>query len=181
MPRRDLALWGVIGLLLVGQALSGLLLYGEIADLREQVAHATGARPAAPEVALAPLPEVGGQGPVWGTELQARVTAAQPLGETATLTLTVRGSGAADLLLELPVLVCGGAEYPVDGASLEQARRALLDLITRGEATGGLLFYGGPDLSQPCTLYLNPGQSPQSVTAPRLELRVPQVAPALSP
>ncbi len=104
--------------------------------------------------------------------------AAQTISTTALLTVTVTGSGSADPLLDLPSLVCGNAAYPVDGISLEAARLAYLNLITQGQATAGLLFYGGPDLTQACTLILNPAQPATSVVAPRLELPVPVAAPA---
>jgi hypothetical protein len=53
----------------------------------------------------------------------------------------------------------------------------LLALITRGEATADLTFYGRPDLSQSCALVLNPQQAADSVVAPRIEAPVPQLAP----
>ncbi len=179
-----IAAWVLIGLLIVAQGFSSALLYGEITDLRWQVEVATGARPAAtPEQDNAlPTPAVNvGAVENWGASLQIRVVSAtQPVSATAELSIVVRGSGAADPLLELPVLVCNGAAYPVDGESLEQARLDLLDLITRGEAEASLLFYNGPDLTMACSLVLNAAQSPDSIIAPRIEVPVPQQVPAQS-
>ena len=177
-----IAAWVLIFLLIAAQIFSSTLLYGEITDLRWQVEIATGARPAAtpePEDNALPTPSVNvGAVENWGASLQVRVVAAtQPVSATAELSIVVRGSGAADPLLELPVLVCNGVAYPVDGDSLEQARLDLLDLITRGEAAASLLFYNGPDLTGVCGLVLNAAQSPDSIVAPRIEVPVPQQAP----
>ncbi len=79
------------------------------------------------------------------------------------------------------MLICDGQAYPVDGPSLEAARLAYLGLISQGRATAGLLFYGGPDLTQPCVLLLNPDQPASSVVAPRIEVPVPQLAPMTDP
>ena len=186
-PRERIALWVLVGMGLLAQLITLPLLFGEVAELRRQLNLVAGVPGAAPTPAwnagAAPLPTTApnvGQASTWGAQLQVRVTqaAVSADGETATLTLTVRGSGAADPLLDLPALVCGGAVYPVDGPSLETARMELLALITRGEATADLVFYGRPDLSQSCALVLNPQQPADSVVAPHIEAPVPQLAPA---
>jgi hypothetical protein len=89
---------------------------------------------------------------------------------TATITFTARGNGVADPLQESPVLVCGESRLPVEGSSLETARRDLLELITAGEAQAVLKFSG--DARGDCTLILNPGQDARSTIAPRIELPV---------
>lgn len=184
-PRERIALWVLLGLLALTLLITLPLLFGEVAELRRQLELIAGSSlSAAPgwngqPAALPPAPSNSGQIVGWGAQLQVRVTQAtlSADGELATLSLNVRGSGAADPLLNLPSLVCGNAAYPVDGPSLEAARTALLTLITRGEATGELVFYGRPDLSQACTLVLNPQQPAESHIAPQMRLPVPQVAP----
>jgi len=188
--RERIALWVLVGLGLLAQLVALPMLFGEVAELRRQLDLVAGVPGAAPTPAwnanTAPLPTTApnvGQASTWGAQLQVRVTqaAVSEDGETATLTLAVRGSGAADPLLDLPALVCGETVYPVDGPSLETARMDLLALITRGEATADLTFYGRPDLSQSCALVLNPQQAADSVVAPRIEAPVPQLAPAATP
>jgi hypothetical protein len=185
--RERIALWVLVGVGLLAQLVALPMLFGEVAELRRQLEIVAGVPGAAPTPAwnanTAPLPTTApnvGQASTWGAQLQLRVTqaAVSEDGESATLTLAVRGSGAADPLLDLPVLACDGVTYPVDGPSLETARMELLALITRGEATANLTFYGRPDLSRPCTLVLNPQQAADSVVAPRIEAPVPQLAPA---
>ena len=189
-PRERIALWVLVGVGLLAQLIALPLLCGEVAELRRQLNVVAGVPGAAPtpdwNAGAAPLPTTApnvGQASTWGAQLQLRVTqaAVSADGEAATLTIAVRGSGAADPLLDLPALVCGGAVYPVDGPSLETARMDLLALITRGEATADLVFYGRPDLSQSCTLVLNPQQPADSVVAPRIEAPVPQLASAAAP
>jgi hypothetical protein len=188
--RERIALWVLVGLGLLAQLITLPLLFGEVAELRRQLNIVAGVPGAAPTPAwnanTAPLPTTApnvGQASTWGAQLQVRVTqvAVSEDGESATLTLAVRGSGAADPLLDLPALVCGEVVYPVDGASLETARMDLLALITRGEATAELVFYGHPDLSLSCALVLNPQQAADSVVAPRIEAPVPQLAPVATP
>ncbi len=184
-----IAVWVLVGLLVLTQVIALPLLFGEIAALRWQLEIATGARPV-PEggdggfgspPALPTPPANIGQAESWGSTLQVRATAIEVISSTATVTVTVQGSGAADPLLDLPVLICDGQAYPVDGPSLEAARLAYLGLISQGRATAGLLFYGGPDLTQPCVLLLNPDQPASSVVAPRIEVPVPQLAPMTDP
>lgn len=176
-----IAVWVMLSLLLVTVVTAIPLFYGEIAALRQQLNLLAGGQGATSwPPGVAPLPTVPanqGQAEVGGARLQVRVTAVKTTDDTATLTVMVRGSGAADPLLDLPALSCGGVAYPVDGPSLEAARTAFLTLITRSEATGDLLFYGTPDVSQPCVLVLNPAQATNSVVAPRIEVPVPQTAP----
>ncbi len=182
-----IALWVVVGLSALGLILNTVILTGELADLRRQVAYATGARPQ-PEVATnedpAALPnpqENTGAADVWGSQLNVRVLGARSIDQTAVISFTVRGSGSADPLMDLPVLVCGEQVHNVEGDSLETARQHLLDLITQGSATSHLTFLGGPNLSLGCVLVLNPQQDVHSSIAPRIEVLVPQLAPTPTP
>jgi len=181
-----IALWVMVGLLALGLLVSTVLLGQEIADLRLTVAQLAGARPqptGAGELPLptGPTPNVG-QAAASGVALTVRVTGAQVLTGTTVVSLTVRGDGAADPLLDLPVLLCGTTQHPVDGPSLEQARIDLLQLITAGEAGAALRFAGAADLAAGCTLLLNPGQDSASIIAPRLQVPVPiRVSPPATP
>jgi len=177
-----MALWSLIALLALTQGVSTVLLYGEIAELRLQIEIATGARPSAPEAGWSapalptPLANVGGV-EAWGSTLTVRALGAhQPLSATTAITLVVRGSGAVDPLQDLPVLVCDGVTFPVEGASLEKARQDALALITQGVSTTTLHFMGAPDLQQTCTVLLNPNQAASNGLAPRMEVPLPRLA-----
>lgn len=181
-----IAMWVCLGLLALGLLVSTVLLGQEVTDLRLTMAQLAGARPQ-PTVAgqlplpAGPTPNVG-QAAASGVALTVRVTGAQVLAETTVISLTVRGDGAADPLLDLPVLRCGTTQHPVDGSSLEQARTDLLKLITAGEAAATLRFAGPADLTSGCTLLLNPGQDPASLIAPQLQAPVPvSVSPTTTP
>ncbi len=190
MPKRThISLWVCLGVLALSIIVSTVLLYGEISELRTQLETAVGARPAAarstglgaavPAVPTVP-PNVGGVD-MWGTTLTVRaIGAANPISATAVITLAVRGSGAADPLFDLPVLVCDGQAYSVDGDSLAGARQDLLMLITHGEAHTALQFHGAPDLAQLCVVVLNPEQATTSIVAPRIEVPVPAL-PSVPP
>lgn len=174
MRRSEIALWVVAGLLGVALGIVAALLYGEIAALRVQVEVLAGARPAEPaswgSPALPTPPSNSGVAEVWGSRLEVTVvTATVPLSHTTAITLDVRGSGSADLLLDLPVLVCAGGVYPVDGAALETARRELLGLITRGASRITLSFDGA---GEECRVLFNAQQPADSIVAPRLEAPV---------
>lgn len=181
-----IALWVGVGLLAVGLLVSTVLWSQAVADLRLTVEQLAGARPPATVAGELPLPAGPtpnvGQAAASGVALTVRVTGVQVLGETTVVSLTVRGDGAADPLLDLPVLLCGTTQHPVDGPSLEQARLDLLQLITAGEAAATLRFAGAADLAAGCTLLLNPGQDPASIIAPRLQAPVPvSVVPPATP
>lgn len=169
-----IALWAGVTLALLASVVSTALLYGELADVRTQLEIVAGARPGGGVPTSAPQVPADST-TTWGTSLTVRVLGAtQPVTATALITLSVRGSGAADPLLELPILACDGEGFPVEGASLEQARQDLLALITRGEARATLRFVGAPDLHTPCTLVLNPAQPIDSVVAPRIDVPLPR-------
>jgi hypothetical protein len=181
-----IALWVIVGLTTIGLIISTIILAGEISDLRREVAYAVGARPQpdAEETAVPELPdppENVGEADIWGSSLSIRALGVQSVAHTAVVSLTVRGSGAADPLMDLPVLICNGQQYAVKGESLEAARQDLLELITQGNATTELQFTGKPDLSGDCTVVVNPQQDADSPIAPRIEVPVPQQVPTPIP
>ena len=187
MTRRErIAIWVLVSLTVLGLIVNTIVLAGEIAELRRQVAYAVGARPT-PEAAeeaseqppAVPEPEENvGDAEVWGSHLHIRALGARHVGHTTVVSLTVRGSGAADPLMDLPLLLCAGQPYDVEGVSLEQARRDLLALITQGRATTALRFLGTPNLMRACVVLLNPAQTGDSPIAPRIEVPLPRQAPA---
>jgi hypothetical protein len=79
--------------------------------------------------------------------------------------------------IETPA-VCAKIRYEVAGESLERARQELLALITQGTATATLRFNGNPNLAGTCAVLFNPQQDVDSPIAPRIEVPVPQQAPA---
>jgi hypothetical protein len=180
-PRERIALWVLVSVTALGLIGNTVILSGELADLRRQVAYAVGAQPD-PAATDAPptLPDTEenvGDAEVWGSRLTVRALGAQRLENTTVVSLTVRGSGAADPLMDLPLLICDEQAYEVAGASLERARQELLALITQGSATTALRFKGNPNLAGPCAVFLNPQQDVDSPVAPRIEVPVPQAAP----
>ncbi len=185
-PER-MAIWTLLSLLSLGLLLTGVILSGELAALRRQVAAAGGTPPPPGEETAAAFPELPvpesneGEANVWGSQLTVRALGARSLGATAVVSFTVRGSGAADPLLELPLLVCGDDVFEVEGDSLDRARRDLLALITAGAAETALHFIGAPNLAATCTLVLNPQQDAASPIAPRIEVPVPRQAPTPEP
>ena len=108
--------------------------------------------------------------------IQVGIAGVRALSDTLAMTVTVRSSGAGDLLYEPPVVVDeGGRIYPVIPDSLEAARLAFLDLVTRGQAEAELAFSGAPPAGIRLVLVFNPGQQPGDIIAPRVEVPVPVV------
>ena len=102
------------------------------------------------------------------------------LTESVAMTVTVRAYGAGDLLFEPPVLCTEeGQAYPVTAESLEAARLAFLDLVTRGQTVARFEFLGRLTPTQGLWLAFNPGQEPANVTAPPLRVAVPLQVGAL--
>lgn len=176
ISRRDLALWGAIVALTLALIAAVAILAGEIADLKRTVALLAGvetetgeAWPVQPPTVAAPVQhQVGAVGAV--------------VSDTLAVTVTVRSSGAGDLLYEPPVVVDdGGRVYAVGGDSLEAARYAFLDLVTRGQAMARLEFAPAPPPGVRLVLVFNPSQQTSNVLAPRVEALIPLIAPTPTP
>jgi hypothetical protein len=180
-PRERIALWVLVSVTALGLIVNTVILSGELADLRRQVAYAVGAQPDPTATELPstlPDPEENvGDAEVWGSRLTVRALGAQRVENTTVISLTVRGFGAADPLMDLPLLICDEQAYEVAGESLERARQELLALITQGTATTTLRFTGNPNLAGTCAVLLNPQQDVDSPVAPRIEVPIPQQAP----
>lgn len=90
------------------------------------------------------------------------------------MTVTVRSHGAGDLLYEPPVLIAdNGQQLMIDAMSLEAARYAFLDLVTKGQAMTQLKFAGNVLDAAHLTLVFNPRRDADDEVAPRTEIFVP--------
>jgi len=97
------------------------------------------------------------------------------LSETVALTFTVHSMDPTEYLFDTPVLRDSAGEEIATPLpeSLEEARFALLDRITQGQATACLEF-PRPEGELPWTLTLvfNPEHEPGDYVAPRVEVEV---------
>jgi hypothetical protein len=109
---------------------------------------------------------------------QVGIAGLSVLTDTLAMTVTVRSFGAGDLLYEPPVAVgADGRSYPILADSLEGARIAFLDLVTRGQAQASLVFSGAPAGGARLVLIFNPGRRAEDSLTPRVEIPVPMVIP----
>jgi hypothetical protein len=198
MGRRErIALWAAVGLLAGWLLVATLQVSGELAAIDDLMGQREGGDPAA---ARQPTPWWGGsaedegQAPAGDGEAvpwagsaagpQIGVAGVQALSGTLAMTVTVRSSGVGDLLVEPPLVVSqDGWTYRVGGESLEAARMAFLDLVTRGQATARLEFAADPPPGARLVLVFNPGQAPDDLLAPRVEVMLPLLPgrPAATP
>lgn len=182
-----IVLWVVVGLTFVGLITLTVVVFSELSAVNQQLLALTsgeispagggeepwwggeqGGPPATPVAGATTAPSWGGQA------TQVGIAGVRVLTDSVAMTVTVRAYGAGDLLFEPPVLQSDeGQVYPVTGASLEEARLAFLDLVTRGEATAHLEFAGRLSPTSGLWLVFNPNQEPSNVTAPPLRVPVP--------
>lgn len=93
----------------------------------------------------------------------------QTVSNTLRVGLTVQFSGPADLLYQPPVVVdVKGTAYRVTPASLKEARFALLDLTTAGQAAAVFVFEPAPPAKGALTFTFNPQMPVGDVVAPRI-------------
>ena len=183
-----IVLWVVVGLLATWLVVGTAMVAGELAAINDvlrgrESAGGSGAASDPAPWGTEPTPSWGagsGAGSGGQAETWARVAGVTAISDTLTMTVTVRSSGAGDLLYEPPVVVDEtGRTYPPTGESLEAARYAFLDLVTQGQATAELDFAGAPAAGVSAVLVFNPGQQPDDLLAPRLEVPLPVMeAPA---
>ena len=205
-----IALWVLVGVLFLWLLVLTVMTAGELAAVNRVLrgeasvpeARTEGWSSSQPLPAPSPTPWWGGEGAVGGATppgveasrtgsapaglpegVQVGIAGVRVLSDTLVMTVTVRSSGAGDLLYEPPVVVDeAGRVYPVTGESLEAARYAFLDLVTRGQAAAELAFAGAPAEGARLTLVFNPNQEPTDILAPRVEVGVPVlVAPTEGP
>lgn len=176
-----IAVWVVLGLLALWLVVLSAISLGEVAALRRMLA----GRPSPSTAETEPLPtpparteerESASGGVSVGGKFQVGVGGVSVVSDTLVLTVTVRSSGVGELLYEPPVVTDGAREYPATGESLEKARFAFLDLVTKGTATARLEFSPAPDPGGRLTLVFNPGQRPEDPLTPRMEVPVPRPA-----
>ena len=197
-----IGLWVAVGLLFVWLLVLTVMTAGEFAAVNRLLAGEarTGAQTegwasSRPPIAPSPTPWWGGEGPAGEAAppgvsesrtgsasptlpegVQVGVAGVRVLSDTVAMTVTVRSNGAGDLLYEPPVLVDeAGRTYLITPDSLEAARLAFLDLVTRGQAEAELVFAGAPPEGVRLVLVFNPNQQAGDVLAPRVEVGVPVV------
>ena len=176
-PER-IALWAAVALLTLWLLVLTVMTAGELAELNRVLRSGQVSAPAATEPTIPwwgagtePLTAPPSSGP------QVGIAGVQILSDTLTMTVTVRSSGAGDLLYEPPVLADeSGLVYQVYADSLEEARLAFLDLVTRGQAEATLEFAGAPADGARLLLIFNPSQQPGDILAPHVEVPVPVIA-----
>lgn len=184
-----IGLWVAVGLLFVWLLVLTVMVAGEFAAVNRILRGEAEARSWQRSRPMAPSPTPwwgGGNGPESIAEgrsvptlpegIQVGIAGVRILSDTLAMTVTVRSSGAGDLLYEPPVVVDGtGQVYQIVPDSLEVARLAFLDLVTRGQAETELVFFGTPPEGARLVLVFNPSQYPGNVIAPRVEVGVPVV------
>jgi len=182
------AVWAIIGVLTIWLLVLTVMGFGEIEAINAVLGEDGGFDERAgrdgestPWWGQAPEPS-GGKEEATDDGPQIGVAGVRVLSDTLTMTVTVRSSGVGDLLYEPPVVTDeGGRVYRAEGKSLEEARYAFLDLITRGQATAQLRFAGASAPGARLALIFNPNQHPGDALAPRVEVMVPvivETAPA---
>jgi hypothetical protein len=174
-----IALWSVLGLLVVWLLILTVMVVGELeaidAVLTERVSASLQMRPG--ETDDEGDSELRAEG---ANHVQASLSGVKVLSDTVVMTVTVRASGSGDLLYEPPELVGGdGNTYPVTSESLERARFAFLDLVTKGQSTTLLVFSGTPAKGERLTLIFNPHQTAaDAYLAPLVKVLVPPLSRA---
>jgi hypothetical protein len=181
-----IAIWSVIGLLVIVNVVGGVMIAGELQAINAVLAgRAIGSD------------DAGGAGTVedegvswWGgEEIDPPPTIAGTAGPqvgiagvtvstgTIAMTVTVRSSGAGDLLVEAPVLVGqDGRTYQAVPDCLEEASFAFLKLVTTDQAQARLAFAGEPVDGERLTLIFNPSYTPDDTISPRVEAPVPVIS-----
>lgn len=155
------ALWGAIVVLALAIGIMAVVVAGELHVINATLADLAAGREPLP---VLPTPQA---------EARARVGVAgvAVLSDTLALTVTVSMAGPGDLLYDPPALQVGSRTYPATGDSLEKARFAFLDLVTRGQATARLVF-AAPALDGETWLVFNPSRQPGDPVAPQVRVLV---------
>lgn len=105
--------------------------------------------------------------------VQVGIASVYAISDTVVMTVTVSSFGPGDLLYEPPVLQVGNRNYPITGESLEKARFAFLDLVTKGQASTQLAFTT-PSTSAETWLVFNPNRQLGDVIAPQVRVLMPK-------
>ena len=177
MDERKVTVWlslltGALVMLVVGAIVGLAALSSDVAQLDEQVTalkFGEAGLPADTRLAAGPTstPAAASVRSAVKAQIDGLLTAKQSLS----VTLTVRWSGAADLLYLPPVVSDGaGREYTVTAASLKAARLALLEMTTAGQATATFVFEPAPPAKGALTLTFNSGMPVGDAVAPRVDV-----------
>ena len=175
-----IALWAIVGLTLVGLIIVTVVVFSELDEINQHLLVLIGGESPTlgeggelSELAT-PVAAATSASPWGGQTTQIGIAGVTVLTDSVTMTITVRGYGAGDLLFEPPVLQSDeGQVYPITAESLEQARLAFLGLVTRGDVTVGMEFAGRLTPTEGLWLAFNASQEPTNVTAPPLRVAVP--------
>ena len=185
------AIWSVIGLLVVVNGVGGVMIAGELQAINAVLAGRTGGdietggTGAAADEGVSwwdgeeidPPPTIAGT-----TEPQVGIAGVTVSTGTIAMTVTVRSSGGDDLLVEAPVLVNEeGRTYHAIPDCLEEASFAFLKLVTTGQAQARLTFAGEPVSGERLTLIFNPSYTPDDTISPRVEAPVPVISAPPTP
>ncbi len=173
--RERIALWSVLGLLVVWLLTLTVMVIGELKAIDAVLAEGVSAS--------LQMPRDEGNSELRAesaNHVQASLAGVKALSDTVVMTVTVRASGSGDLLHEPPELVGGdGNTYPITSESLEQARFAFLDLVTKGQSTTLLVFSGIPAEGERLTLIFNPHQTAaDAYLSPMVKVLVPLLSSA---
>ncbi len=169
-----IVLWILVVIAIVGLVVATAVIFGELSAIDQQLLVLRGEGDGELQLGAEtqdPLPTIASGG---NQTTQIAIAGVRVLTGSVALTVTVRAYGAGDLLFEPPLLRSEeGQTYPVVGDSLEKARIAFLDLVTRGETSAHLEFAGRLIPTSGLWLVFNPNQESTSVIAPPLEVPVP--------
>jgi hypothetical protein len=187
-----IAIWSVIGLLVLANVVGGVMIAGELQAInavlvgRAGGGAETGGAGVVEDEGVSwwdggetadPPPTIAGT-----TEPQVGIAGVTVSTGTIAMTVTVRSSGGDDLLVETPVLVNeSGRTYHAVPDCLEEARFAFLKLVTTGQAQARLAFSGEPADGERLTLVFNPGYTPDDTISPRVEVPVPVISAPPTP
>lgn len=161
-----IALWVIVGLLFIWLLALTIIVAGEFKSINRLLSEEKAALTSPPDAGQ-PVSSNAGKPDV-------EVAGAEVVSGTVAVTVTVRHSGASDLLYEPPKLTNGsGKTYPITGESMEEARYAFLDLVTKGQVMTQMKFTGSPSSDENLTLTFNPEQEAnEEYVAPRVRTKV---------
>lgn len=126
---------------------------------------------ARPALAASPSPLAEGESETVGVKVELLAVEADDDG--LALTLEVHQSGPSALFFQQPTLQGKrGETYELDLDSLQKAKFALLDVVTRGQAEIELCFILSPGEEEDLTLIFNPDHPQDDPVAPRIEIPI---------
>lgn len=164
-----IALWVIVIALVVYSGVITAVVSGELEQINSVLTVLNTAAETGGMAQATPLPLSAPGGPKVG------IAGVYVISTTEVMTITASSSGPGDLLYEAPVLQAGSRTYPIEGSSLEKARYAFLDLVTKGQTSAQLVFTAPPADAE-VWLVFNPGRQPGDAVAPQVRALVPKPA-----